>query len=570
MPLDARTIDADGVFRAVYAACPNDPKVLLVDVRPLGHFKKGHAVRAYCVRLSADGGALLDYSQASYDTAWSKDVWWGRPVIVYGPPALSRDHPVAAFLSREGRAASLAVYRDGLEGLAAAYPFLVTASVKQGCFKHYPSMILPRWLFLGDWGDAEAAERLAELGVKRIVSIHNHPENLKPRAGVRHLKLELPDVETADISAHFNAAYEFIDEGRRLKQPTLVHCGAGVSRSAALVAAYLMRSRPGTTAAAALAEVRAARSMVQPNDGFYRTLCALEHGLGIPEHERSDPNALTGFAGADAGEVKLSADAAGAKVAVVQLDAAGRALGAGAPAAPAAAPAAGVVGRGDEAQRRRRSRSRSRSREGERGWRDRARDRERERERDRRRSRSREREGRDGGRRDRSGSRERRRGRSRSRSRERDGHGGGGGRARDAPAPPPTAPADPVAAAAAAAAAAGKKGFLLAIRISKPDGQVGQLVLGPVGLHQRVVFGRAPPPAADVALEHASASRQHAALTVDAAGAVSLTDLGSSHGSKVGDAWIKPHAPKEVPLGAVMRFGASTRAYKLERVERVG
>lgn len=64
-----------------------------------------------------------------------------------------------------------------------------------------------------------------------------------------------------------------------------MHCGAGVSRSAALVAMYLMRSQR-LPARKALDSVKASRSMVQPNDGFWRVLCALEEGLGIPMHER--------------------------------------------------------------------------------------------------------------------------------------------------------------------------------------------------------------------------------------------------------------------------------------------
>lgn len=107
------------------------------------------------------------------------------------------------------------------------------------------------------------------------------------------------------------------------------------------------------------------------------------------------------------------------------------------------------------------------------------------------------------------------------------------------------------------------------VDVSKPEGAVGKLVLGPVGLHQRIVFGRAPPPACDVVLEHLSVSRQHAALTVDDRGGVLLTDLGSAHGTKLGDTWIKAQSPRKVAVGAVMRFGASTRMYKLERVEKV-
>jgi len=65
----------------------------------------------------------------------------------------------------------------------------------------------------------------------------------------------------------------------------LVHCGAGVSRSAALVMMMLMR-RNGWSAARALKVVKAVRSIVQPNDGFWRTLCRLEESLGIPINER--------------------------------------------------------------------------------------------------------------------------------------------------------------------------------------------------------------------------------------------------------------------------------------------
>ncbi|KIZ07690.1 MAP kinase phosphatase 5 [Monoraphidium neglectum] len=407
----AKAVDAGALFR-VFTACPNDPRVLILDVRPLKQFKRGHVLHSFCVRLSADGRALLDYSQASYDVTWSQDCWWGRPVIAYGPAGLSKEHPVLAFLSKEGRCASLGYFKDGFEALEAKHPYLVTASVKQGCIKH-------------------------------ICTIHNHPENLVVPPGIKQLRLELPDVEGADISQHFNPAYEFLSEGARLKEPALVHCGAGVSRSAALVAMFLMRSTPGVTARAALDRVRAARSMVLPNDGFWRVLCALEAGLGVPQQDRSDPNATTGFAGADAPVVELAKDAAGERV------------------------------------------------------------------------------------------------------------------------------ADAVAAAAAAAAARGQKGWLLVFGVSKPEGPVGKVVLGPVGPHQRIVFGRAPAPACDVTLEHLSVSRQHAALTVDGAGGVLVTDLGSAHGTRLGDTWIKAQVQRGVPQGGVLRFGASTRAYTLERIEKV-
>lgn len=60
----------------------------------------------------------------------------------------------------------------------------------------------------------------------------------------------------------------------------LVHCGAGVSRSACLVMMYLMRSKRWS-AQQAREHCIAARSLVCPNDGFWQVLCALEGPLGI-------------------------------------------------------------------------------------------------------------------------------------------------------------------------------------------------------------------------------------------------------------------------------------------------
>ena len=62
----------------------------------------------------------------------------------------------------------------------------------------------------------------------------------------------------------------------------LVHCGAGVSRSASLCMAYLMR-RFAWNAARARKHCQSRRSLVNPNDGFWRSLCAFEQTLGITD-----------------------------------------------------------------------------------------------------------------------------------------------------------------------------------------------------------------------------------------------------------------------------------------------
>ena len=55
-----------------------------------------------------------------------------------------------------------------------------------------------------------------------------------------HLVLQAEDQPLFDLSQFFDQSFTFIEEGRKHGN-VLVHCMAGISRSATLVALYLMR-----------------------------------------------------------------------------------------------------------------------------------------------------------------------------------------------------------------------------------------------------------------------------------------------------------------------------------------
>jgi hypothetical protein len=85
---------------------------------------------------------------------------------------------------------------------------------------------------------------------------------------------------------------------RHTNNRVLVHCMAGVSRSASVLLAYMMW-KEGITAARALREVQLRRSIVNPNEGFREQLLRWEEALqhdrlerGLPPLKRVDESLL--------------------------------------------------------------------------------------------------------------------------------------------------------------------------------------------------------------------------------------------------------------------------------------
>lgn len=134
-------------------------------------------------------------------------------------------------------------------------------------------------LYLGDFASASNKDTLQKHGFTHVVTAILGVDEMFPN-DFKYLTLPLRDVRTEDIYSVFPESYTFIREALNSNGKVLVHCMAGASRSATLVAAYLVKEF-GFSADTAVEFLQIKRNVVKPNSGFKRQLQnydALVHG----------------------------------------------------------------------------------------------------------------------------------------------------------------------------------------------------------------------------------------------------------------------------------------------------
>eukprot|EP01129_Flabellula_baltica_P014490 TRINITY_DN6943_c0_g1_i1.p1 TRINITY_DN6943_c0_g1~~TRINITY_DN6943_c0_g1_i1.p1 ORF type:complete len:273 (-),score=42.63 TRINITY_DN6943_c0_g1_i1:8-745(-) len=129
-------------------------------------------------------------------------------------------------------------------------------------------------LYLGNF-KAGQEDVVRAYGIKYIVEVHDEFKNDQRVEGVEYLSMEFLDRNFVDISEPLYRAIDFIQSKASRDGNILVHCSAGVSRSASLVIGYIMASKM-MTFDQALAYVVEKRSLVDPNSGFVNCLRKLE------------------------------------------------------------------------------------------------------------------------------------------------------------------------------------------------------------------------------------------------------------------------------------------------------
>ncbi|XP_066466383.1 dual specificity protein phosphatase 10-like [Tiliqua scincoides] len=140
------------------------------------------------------------------------------------------------------------------------------------------SPILP-FLFLGNERDAQDLERMLSLNVGHVLNVTTHLPLYHADSGrLRYKRLPATDNNRQDLRQYFEEAFEFIEEAHQSGKGVLIHCQAGVSRSATIVIAYLMKHTL-MTMGDAYKYVKGRRPIISPNLNFMGQLLEFETDL---------------------------------------------------------------------------------------------------------------------------------------------------------------------------------------------------------------------------------------------------------------------------------------------------
>lgn len=128
-------------------------------------------------------------------------------------------------------------------------------------------------LYLGNLTAATDVKWLKDIKITHILTVDSCPlpRKIQLLPNITTKYIQITDMPREDFLIFFGDAYQFIDDGIKLGGRVLVHCYYGVSRSATLVIAYLMKKH-GMCLDAAFEFVKSKRRFVGPNAGFLEQL----------------------------------------------------------------------------------------------------------------------------------------------------------------------------------------------------------------------------------------------------------------------------------------------------------
>jgi len=153
-----------------------------------------------------------------------------------------------------------------------AAPFIDTFPSRVDAYKN---------LYIGSKNHAMSLEILDHIGVDLVINctrnIPNYFETLDIYTDriIDYIRVPINDIATEDICKYFDVTSKRIQQALDSGRTVFVHCKAGVSRSASIVIAHLIKNEK-MSFAAANAKVMASRPCINPNMAFSTSLVAYD------------------------------------------------------------------------------------------------------------------------------------------------------------------------------------------------------------------------------------------------------------------------------------------------------
>ncbi|KAG9412544.1 Serine/threonine/tyrosine-interacting-like protein 1 [Aphanomyces cochlioides] len=242
-----------------------------------------------------------------------------REVVIYGDAVksvavqdnFSKGKPwmyvLGGLLVEEGLVTSVRYLEDGFTTFQFRYPFYTTlflfdcqnneddhgnflARTQSGTHNvNYPNEILDGFLFLGNMWHAQSPSVIRNLGITHIVNASLDTDNVFDEAGVIYHEVKIKDDVNADIAAHFESTYSFIENAKKVQHSrVLIHCTQGISRSCTLAIYYVMRAQRWSLVTSVNYCI-SNRGVCFPNQGFLQALMVEErklyHANSLSTHE---------------------------------------------------------------------------------------------------------------------------------------------------------------------------------------------------------------------------------------------------------------------------------------------
>jgi dual specificity phosphatase 12 len=144
-------------------------------------------------------------------------------------------------------------------------------------------------LFVGGLRALDVPDRLEKASITHILSVLEFDYcDWEEFGKYKRLLVQVEDHPQENLLQRFEQAYTFIEEALRDNGVVIVHCAMGVSRSATVVCAYLMK-KLGLDPKSALEMVQRHRPLCAPNEGFQEQLKVYHRILKAPsDEERGD------------------------------------------------------------------------------------------------------------------------------------------------------------------------------------------------------------------------------------------------------------------------------------------